>query len=451
MDQGARSFAAKIKTTDSESVITRYYNGVREASRRCTPTRSAGFAPDFSYPVLTDAWEEYFAVAGASLAPLGSYAGRSLILLDLMKNPGTRTTKTTASLLMVARAVQHIDRTGESVLLFTPSSGNKAIALRDAVARALELKLASPDKLRIVTLTPAATLYKFRRNVLTESDELRARNPILVYDGPEAGDVKNLGRSFAEAAAGSAGERVWYSLDIANYKVADACRAFYEYEFGDARPDRRLLHAHAVSSAYGLLGYQHGIDTMAALGITHPQPGFLLVQHLATSDMVRHYLTETQGHDPQPDWKRRADDEVYEQRDFPHFPQVTWNPQENLEPTFYTRNPPTAPEMTALIAEHGGSAVVVSLLECVQRYGAVRHHFQASDRPLPADPRHLAEWSLVMGLTGVLNSLDRGLVSGFDGVVLHGSGMYLAKPGLMPERSQVMEVRSAQDIVEAVL
>lgn len=446
-----RIFAAKIKSTDSDSLITRYYNGVREASERLTPAGSTGFAPEFSYPELSDAWEKYFAVAGATLHPLGSYAGHNLVLLDLMKNPATRTTKTTASLLMVARAVHHIARTGESVLLFTPSSGNKAIALRDAVARALELKLATPDKLRIVTLTPADTLYKFRRNLLSESDELRARNPILVYPGPEAGDVKHIGKAFAEAAAGETSERVWYSLDIANYKVADACRAFYEHEFGEFESGDRRLHAHAVSSAYGLLGYQHGINTMAALGITHPQPGFLLVQHLATSDMVRHYLTSTTGTEPRPDWKRGEVEDVYEQRELPHFPHATWDPQENCESTFYTHKPPTAPEMTSLIAEHGGSAIVVSLLECLQRYGTVRHHLNSSGRPLPADPRQLAEWSLVMGLTGVLNSLDRGLVQGFDKVVLHGSGSYLDEPAQVPDRTQVTEIHSAEDVAKAVL
>lgn len=94
---------------------------------------------------------------------------------------------------------------------------------------------------------------------------------------------------------------------------------------------------------------------------------------------------------------------------------------------------------------------MVSLLECLQRYGTVRHHFNRSDRALPADPRQLAEWSLVMGLTGVLNSVDRGLARGFDGVVLHGSGMYFSQPSQIPDRSQVTEVRSLEDVALAVL
>ncbi|WP_189251080.1 hypothetical protein [Streptosporangium pseudovulgare] len=49
------------------------------------------------------------------------------------------------------------------------------------------------------------------------------------------------------------------------------------------------------------------------------------------------------------------------------------------------------------------------------------------------------------------DSLAPGLVRGFDGVVLHGSGMYVAEPDRMPERSQVTEVHSAEDVAKAVL
>ena len=57
-------------------------------------------------------------------------------MLDLTGNPGTHTTKTFASLLIVARAVEYIRRTGEKVVIFSPTSANKGTALRDAVLRA---------------------------------------------------------------------------------------------------------------------------------------------------------------------------------------------------------------------------------------------------------------------------------------------------------------------------
>lgn len=449
MNTQDKVFAEKIRTTDAQSLISRYYAGIEEAARRLPPSASAGFAPAFSFPKLNDCWEEFFDVAQARWAAMGSHAGMRLNLLDLMRNPATRTTKTTASLLMVARAVHHIEETGDPVLIFTPSSGNKAIALRDAVARALRLGLTTPDKLRVVTLTPASTLYKFRRNVLTEDEELRALNPILVYSGPEAGAVKEIGRSFTDAAAGRP-VKVWYSLDIGNYKIADSCRAFYEHEFTDLSDRHRRLHAHAVSSAYGLLGYQHGLDTMAAFGIPHPQPGFLLVQHLATSDMVRHCLSEQLGEPPSVSWKLSPHQESFSQHDSPHFPQSTWDPGENLEPTFYTQAPPTAPQMTSLIARHGGTGIVVSLQECLQRYGEVRHLLGQAGCQVPADPRRLDEWSLVMGVTGILNALDRDLIHEIDQVVLHASGMYLSDADQTPDRSQARVVSSADDVAAAV-
>jgi uncharacterized protein DUF6002 len=44
---------------------------------------------------------------------------------------------------------------------------------------------------------------------------------------------------------------------------------------------------------------------------------------------------------------------------------------------------------------------------------------------LPADPRRLREWSLVMAVTGLLNAVDRGVVpAGEDDIVIHASGSY---------------------------
>ncbi|GGM49616.1 hypothetical protein GCM10012275_20650 [Longimycelium tulufanense] len=445
-------FNSTIRTTNSDSLITRYYNGVKLASSGMGRTPpAAGFAPAHDYPELDDRWEEYFSVARAAWRPVRPYQDHDLALLDLMRNPATRTTKTTASLLMVARAVTHIHRTGERILIFTPSSGNKAIALRDAVARALQLGLVAPDQLRIATLTPLSTLHKFRRSYLTESDELRRLNPVMVYSGGTASDVKEIGTEFVAAARQRADDlRIWYSLDINNYKIADACRAFFEHEFG-GRPRGRRLHAHAVSSAYGLLGYQHGLDTMARVGISVSQPGFLLVQHMATSDMVRHYLREGVGTDRQVDYHLDAATSLLCQDASPHFPQATWSVGENLEPTFYTNNPPTAPEMTRLISTHGGSAIVVSLYECLTRYATVRNRLGGAGCALPADPRTLGEWSLVMGLTGVLNAVDRGLVGNFDEIVLHGSGLYFLPGEQGIELGNVTAVDNADDVLRTVL
>jgi len=70
------------------------------------------FSPGFALPDLDDGLRDYLAVAGARWVPLGEYAGHPFTMLDLTANPGTQTTKTYASLLIVARAVEHIRRTG---------------------------------------------------------------------------------------------------------------------------------------------------------------------------------------------------------------------------------------------------------------------------------------------------------------------------------------------------
>src|SRR5260363_104632 len=121
----------------------------------------------------------FLSPATASLCALGEYRGYPLRLLDLRQNPNTQTTKTFASLIIVSRAIRYIQETNQPVLLFSPSSGDKAIALRDAVARALAVGLVQPEKLRIATLTPVQTLAKLRRSVLCEEPELRALNPVL--------------------------------------------------------------------------------------------------------------------------------------------------------------------------------------------------------------------------------------------------------------------------------
>src|SRR5690348_4560547 len=88
----------------------------------------ARFSPGFAFPEPTDAVRELYAAATAGWHRLGSYAGHRLSLLDLAGNPGTHTTKTFASLLIVARAVEYIRRTGEPITIFSPTSANKGTA-----------------------------------------------------------------------------------------------------------------------------------------------------------------------------------------------------------------------------------------------------------------------------------------------------------------------------------
>ncbi len=380
--------------------------------------RGAGFAPAFELPPDSPALAGYFAASDFGFADLGEAGGTRMVLLDLMGNPGTRTVKTLASLVIVARAVNHIATTGEPVMLLTPSSANKATALRDAVLRAYQYRLATPDQLRIVTLVPDVARPKLWSSQLVEDRELAAANPMCVLARGQAEHVKTIAK---QALAGAerelhvrTGFRLWHSLDLANYQCADAVRAFAEDAALPKPPGTRRVHVHSVSSAFGLLGHHFGTTLLP--GAT--PPGYFLVQHMSTPDMV------VSLHDlAVPEYAFDAATGLYRQDTEPRYPAATFDPAENLETTFYTRAPATSPAMNAIIREHGGGGIVVSLHECLARYGQVRALLSGAGVELPADPRALREWSLVMAMTGTLNAIDRDLLSA-DEVVVHGTGSY---------------------------
>jgi hypothetical protein len=312
---------------------------------------------------------------------LGEYKGRRLSLLNLMMNPGTRTTKTFASLLMVSRAVRYIRDTGEAILILTPTSGNKGIALRDAVERAIQTGLVRKEQLRIMTLLPSNSSSKLRASTLSTDPELRRLNPILAYGGEERQQVKTIGRAFVDTYAAELKKKhkinVWYSLDINSYKVADAARAFFDFETFPATAadaSRSYIHAHAVSSAYGLLGYNLGCQVLEQQGIitAGARPGFFLVQHLDTPDMVLNLHFGSFSRQNLPEYRLDPLDGLYKQDRDPRFPLATFAPRETLDSTFYTQEPSTSPEMNSLIQRYGGGGVVVSLYECWNRYAQIR-------------------------------------------------------------------------------
>ncbi|SDW49742.1 hypothetical protein SAMN05421504_101749 [Amycolatopsis xylanica] len=415
----AHARSTRSRVAGSTNVLIRYYEEITGA-QPIPP--GEGFEPGFAFPALDDRVAAFLEPATVTHHVLDEIAGVRLRLLDLRRNPATQTTKTLASLLLVARAVEHIRRTGEPILIFSPSSGNKAVALRDAVERALSNGLAEPHQLRIVTLTPASTTAKLRASRLSDDPELRRLNPVVVLRGSPPEAVKAIGAEFVREyrrGAQRAGQ-VWATLRLDNYQQADVVRAFTDHEFGATGP--RVIHAHAVSSAYGLLGYQAGLDRLRATGADVDQPGYLLVQHLATCDMVLHSLFG--DHDRARIPRYHLDKGLWRQHESPHFPATTWSPAETLEETFYTREPVTSAAMSGLIARHGGSGLAVSLHECLQRYAECRDLLRDTDITLPDDPRDLREWSLVMALTGVLTALDRDLVPNTDELVVHASGSY---------------------------
>ncbi len=406
-------------------LIERYYDLIRANAGQFT-LASAEFEPAMALPDLDLSMREFLAPASAQFFSLGHYHDVPLRLLDLRQNPATQTSKTFAATLIVARAVRHIQDTGEPVLLFSPSSGNQAVALRDAVLRALQAGLAERHHLRVITLTPQQTVNKLRRSELYECPELRFLNPVFVLEHPTAEWVKRVAEEFKVLyhLRASTALRLWHAKCVDNYRFADQARAFFDFEYGDAWDlDRRTLHVQAVSSACGLLGYCSGIDALQRDGRRVATPEFLLVQHLASSDLVKHLLGGQFGEQHTPLYAP-TDQGLWVQGRSAHFPASTWNPHETLETSLYSHVPPTAAEMTARVRSNGGSGIVVSLHECLQRYGECARLLADTPVKLPSDPRELGEWSLVMALTGCMNALDRNLVVGIDSCTVHASGSY---------------------------
>ncbi|ROP31352.1 DUF6002 family protein [Couchioplanes caeruleus] len=414
-----------------ENVLARYIAHVRAALQalqdRTRDQQNLPFVPMAGLPD-DGTLDKFFSLSGVAVHDLGEFGGKHLTLMDLMRNPRTRTTKTYPSLVLVARAIQHIHQTGERVMIVTPSSANKATALRDAVLWAIECGLVSAVQLQILSVVPWSSREKLWSSALSDDPALARRNPVTTYDGPETGHVKVLAHELVKNHAAKIwsdhGVRLWYTMDIENYMVADVVRAHVEHEFLRATPGQARLHAHAVSSAFGLLGHNRGLQQLAATGDVDPAASrYFLVQHLGTPDMVLSLYSGDTSRAGLPEYVYDESQGVYRQDRDPHFPFTTFATDEVLDPTFYTRRPVTSGVMNDIIRQRGGGGIVVSLQECLGRYGQVSALLDRAGVRVPADPRQLREWSLMIGMTGVLNAVDRGLVSE-DEIVVHGSGSY---------------------------
>ena len=444
-------------TLAERNLLLDYYELLPEIAARAGIAQEPGvdehgeFAPGFMLPELSKATRRFFAAANVRWETLADYGGCQISLLNLMQNPATQTTKTVASLLIVARAVAYIRATGERVLIVSPTSGNKGVALRDAVWRAIDAGLVGPRDLRVAVIAPHSCAMKLRGGELGESVELRALNPLFLYAGETAEEVKSIGREVAGRLAledvGARGLRVWSTLKLENYLPADALRAAFEQSvmpLGTAK--RRRVHAHAVSSAFGLLGYTAGLEFLQDRGqiSDHDRPGYLLVQHLGTPDMVLNLCHGDCDRARIPFYRANEMNGLLEQEVDLHFPFATMDAEEILDGTFYTHRPVTCEAMSSLIARYGGDGIVVSLFECLERYPAVRQRLRGLQL-LPTDARQLREWSVVMAMTGVMNAIDRGLIGDCE-VVVHGSGCYTDRD-CVADRAAFIDVTSANEIV----
>jgi len=338
-----------------EAPLAQFDEGVRAAAALVREERGDSI-PDpivpLEPPVLDSALAEFYAAGAVTFRNGGQYKDLHWHLLDLMGNPWTQTTKTGPSLLMVARLIRHIRGTGERIMIVTPTSGNKGTALRDAVGRALDLGLVTDEHLRIVTVVPRPSRDKLRHSRLGTTSARCRRNPIVVQDTDRGDVVKRLVAELVEAESDElfrrTGFRLWNSLDLDNYRVADATRAYVE-QLCSPPPATggRRTHLHSVSSAFGLLGYELGYRVLAGGGYNPTtqepwaHPAYFLVQQLATPDMVLSLRKGTFDRTALPPYRLDVDG-LYRQDSDPAFPAVTHHPDESLDPTFYTHRPATA-------------------------------------------------------------------------------------------------------------
>jgi hypothetical protein len=431
---------------DARSVIldnplAHYYGEIQRYLAEFTARNPTNDSIGFQLPELDDKLIDFFSASTMSWYPLGAIADRAVSLLDLRANPHTMTTKTNPSLLIVARAVAHIRRTGERVVIVSPSSANKATALRDAVLRALRTGLVDRDQLHVVTVVPEISRAKLWESPLSREPELRRRNPMLVLPERSSLTVKELVHDFAEHASTAdrpAGTRLWFTLALDSYVAADIVRAYFEADHLPRCGGR--VHAHAVSSAFGLLGHATGAQRRGTAADTE----YLLVQHLGTPDMVLDLYYDDFDRSGLPSYRLCPDTGLWKQDVDPHFPATTYDPDENLDATFYTHRPATSERMKQIISSQGGAGVVVSLHECLQRYSGIRALLHPTGVTLPADPRHLREWSLVMVLTGVLVAAERGLLpQTHKEIVVHASGSYSTADyvPMRPENTSLIDDR----------
>lgn len=421
---------------EDDSTIARYYPGILKACKKLTQTSALqekpGFEPELELPELTELIRRFLEPAKVEIQELESYKSRKLAFLNLMKYTETQTTKAYPSLAMVMRAVAHIQKTGENIMILVATSGNKGIALRAAVERAIKLGLVTPQQLRVMMIVGTKSVLKLRQSDLFTEPELRKLNPVVLYDGKEPAFVKQIGKNFYDQYADDilqkSNTRIWYSLNLDNYQTIDTTRAFFEHEYNESHLHQdasKVIHAHAVSSAFGLIGHRLGRSILEDFNICPKEeaPGYFLVQHLETPDMVLHYCFDSFSKEHMPTYKLDQDG-LFKQNTDIRFPAVTKDVNENLDPTFYTKQPVTSPQVTKMIRELGGGGIVVSLYECQQRYRQIRELLKPTQVALPESLDSIQEWSLIMVFTGVLNAIDRNLLPESVRIVIHGSGFY---------------------------
>jgi len=173
--------------------LLRYYKGIQLAEKLVQKQKDLNNPEEVCFlklPEITEKYIKFFEHSSVSRSNILVYKDHSIELLNLMSDHSTNTTKTFPTLLTVAKLIHHIEKTGETVIILTPSSGNKATAFRAAVEKAIEQKLVAAEKLRTITLIPRESVSKFRASKLYNDEKLNKLNPVFILSGNKSDDVK---------------------------------------------------------------------------------------------------------------------------------------------------------------------------------------------------------------------------------------------------------------------
>jgi hypothetical protein len=429
------------------NALAQYYNEVQAALRMLTnrtssiPSASL-FEPNFEMPALSKRLHDYFEGSDIAWRPANMGLGaQGDAFLDLTLNGRTRTTKTFASRVIVARALRHIETSGDPVMLISPSSGNKATALRESVAQAYESGLADPDCLRVTCVVPEVSRFKVAAG---SAELLDGCNPLLYLRADSPLDVKALVRAAQQVLEKPSSRwRLWFTLAPYNYLAGDVVRAFAERDLGGPAPAQRV-HVHAVSSGYGLLGYSLGRELLSAKN----RVSMLLVQHPATPDLVLMAQARLGAGEVAPSYSGSAVG-GFAQDGNPRFPPIVVDLQEVVDETFYTRNPATLVDMSELLEAHGGDGIVVSAAECRAAFDSYVSACHDSRLATPETFTDLAERSLLMAYTGLRMARARNLVPPIPAVI-HGTGAYGVQDFERPDGARWGKISSVDQFVTAV-
>ena len=106
--------------------------------------------------------------------------------------------------------------------------------------------------------------------------------------------------------------------------------------------------------------------------------------------------------------------------------------------------------MSQLIQRFGGGGIVISLVECFERYGLVRELLRHANITVHSDPRLITEWSSLMAMVGTIEAIERGILSEGTTVTVHGTGYYASSIEYQPLSTSAMPIIDESTPIESL-